>query len=97
MLATDGDFVKAAFFRVLASRDKAADLSMLMTDRGAGPGRRFDVDPQDLAGIHGSPFAYWLSESTRALYSSIPPFKSPDRTVKIGLQTSNDYRFLRLG
>jgi hypothetical protein len=55
----------------------------------------FQVESASLAQVPGSPFAYWVSERVRRLFAELPPFEGQGRTVKVGLQTSDDARFVR--
>jgi hypothetical protein len=45
--------------------------------------------------IVGSPFAYWLPESTLSLIKELPPLEGNYGEVKVGLQTGDDFRYLR--
>ena len=44
----------------------------------------------------GSPFAYWVSERVRGLFTELPPFEGEGRTACLGASSKNDFRFLRL-
>lgn len=56
----------------------------------------FEHDPAALAAVPGSPFAYWLTDALRTTYQSHLPFEAKDRTVKQGLSTADDFRFVRV-
>jgi hypothetical protein len=56
----------------------------------------FEVTPDSLYRIPGSPFAYWVSNSIRNLFRDLPSFQSDHLMAKAGLTTSDDFRFLRL-
>jgi len=56
----------------------------------------FECDPKQFSRVPGSPFAYWVSESIRALFSSLRALKSQNVLVRLGASTKNDFRFLRL-
>jgi len=45
--------------------------------------------------VPGSPFAYWVSERIRRLFTELPAFEGDGRAVRVGLQTSDDFRFVR--
>ncbi|MFB6287139.1 MAG: hypothetical protein ABEK03_11265, partial [Candidatus Bipolaricaulia bacterium] len=53
------------------------------------------VDPSSFEQVPGSPFAYWVSERIRRLFTELPPFESEGRTAKQGLATADDFRFVR--
>ncbi len=55
----------------------------------------FTVSPASFGLVPGSPFAYWVDDSVRHLFQTFPPFESDGRTAKVGLQTSDDFRFVR--
>lgn len=42
-----------------------------------------------------TPFCYWVSGRIRRLFKELPPFESDGRTVKQGLATADDFRFVR--
>ena len=54
------------------------------------------VDPASFSQIPGSPFAYWVSEHIRHIFREFPAFQTEGRTVKQGLATADDFRFVRL-
>lgn len=54
------------------------------------------LDPAAFRLIPGSPFAYWIDEAALRLFEFLPPFEDEVEAAKVGLQTSDDFRFLRL-
>jgi hypothetical protein len=56
----------------------------------------FDREPKAFASVPGSPFAYWVSEEVRGVFERCHTFASNDRSALVGLQTSDDFRFVRL-
>lgn len=87
----------AIFLRLLASDDKGAELAAALAARrqGQDDARVFEVDPESFRQIPGAPFAYWVSERVRRLFRELPPFEGEGRTVKQGLATADDFRFVR--
>lgn len=79
------------FLRVLEQADKATALREAV-QQGSNS---FKVDPVSFAQVPGSPFAYWVSDRIRRLFKELPPFESEGRTVKQGLATADDFRFVR--
>lgn len=59
-------------------------------------GETFMVDPADFGQIPGSPFAYWVGESIRQLFKTLPPVESEGRIVRLGDHPDNQNRYLRL-
>lgn len=55
----------------------------------------FEVSPEAFQKVPGSPFAYWVSERIRQAFSDFASFQSDDRSAAVGLQTSDDFRFVR--
>ena len=78
-----------------AMRDAVAALRELEGVRERRPTNVFQLDASDFPLIPGSPFAYWVSESLRDAFRSFTRFEAEDRTVKQGLATADDYRFVR--
>lgn len=87
------------FLRLLQSDDKAAALAAAVDGLRAGQpqaGAVFEVAPESFEQVPGSPSAYWVSEFLRGLFRSIRKFEGSGRTVKQGLATADDFRFLRV-
>ncbi|MCC8401862.1 BREX-1 system adenine-specific DNA-methyltransferase PglX [Paraburkholderia sp. MMS20-SJTN17] len=85
------------FLRLLQDADKATALQQICRDFRAGRSttETFEVDVSVLKEVPGSPFAYWISANVRSVFKRIPPFEAQGRTARAGLQTSDDFRFLR--
>ncbi len=88
--------MKTVFLRVLEAENKARALHTAIRNREAALyHQRFEVDPKRFSLIPRSPFAYWVSDRLRQLFAELPPFEAEGRTTKVGLQTSDDFRFTR--
>jgi hypothetical protein len=89
---------EALFLRLLEDEDKGA--ALLETVRAVAarePDRRvFEVAPTSFEQVPGAPFAYWVSERARNCFQSSPAVESQGRSARIGLSTSDDWRFVRL-
>ena len=85
------------FLRLLWDSDKASELStMCHRFRTGHPDvRQFELSPESFESVPGRPFAYWVSEQVRQTFRQMPPFESCGRNARVGLQTSDDFRFLR--
>lgn len=46
-------------------------------------------------GIEGFPFAYWIPENVLEMIGKLPSLEGNFGTVKVGLQTGDDFRYLR--
>lgn len=80
--------------RALSDTDKGATLLNSIASC-IGP-RTFVSNPLDFSLLPGSPFAYWASPRLRQIFKELRPFESDVRSAKAGLQTSDDFRFVRL-
>lgn len=80
-------------FRLIRKMDKEGALLDLI--------QKFDspkcyiTRPEGFASIPNTPFSYWAGDRLRSLFAKLPPIESNDRTVRVGIQTSDDFRFLR--
>ena len=90
----------ALFFRLTETpnEDKGSALAAAVdaATRKDGDGELFAVDPRAFRQIPGSPFAYWTSEKAFSIFSKCPPAEGNPATIRLGLTTNNDFRFLRL-
>lgn len=87
------------FLRLLAEPDKGAALLDLCSrhraEGSAGHPLIFEVAPEAFDAVPGKPFAYWVSEAVRETFRRLRPFEGDGRTVRVGLQTGDDFRFVR--
>jgi hypothetical protein len=88
----------ACFFRLIAAAQKSSRLSEAVDAVNAGSLLRDVVYVADLASfgvVPGSPFSYWVSKTVRDLFRG----KTVDDhgyVVRLGMQTNDDFRLLRL-
>lgn len=89
---------RTAFFRVLEEpRDKQKVLlSAIRRSEDTTSLIHFESDPRLFSRVPGSPFAYWVSESLRAMFVDHPLFEQPDRYARRGSSTGDDVRRVRL-
>ena len=80
--------------RVVTERDKGA--ALLRATDGDDQRSTFICKPGEFADIPGSPFAYWSSGTVRGVFERFEPFESAERCVRVGLQTSDDFRLVCL-
>ena len=85
------------FIRLLADEDKGVALTDAIDalQNGEGSSAVFSIDPEKFSMVPGSPFAYWVSDRIRRLFLDLPPFEGEGRTIKQGLATADDFRFVR--
>lgn len=87
------------FLRLLADEQKAVSLKQCCDAIrcNAFESRVFETDPESFSALPGSPFAYWIEERVRDCFRHHDQFEADGRTAKAGLQSSDNFRFLRLG
>ncbi|MFZ4701093.1 MAG: Eco57I restriction-modification methylase domain-containing protein, partial [Candidatus Methylumidiphilus sp.] len=92
-----GTAASGLFLRLLAEDDKANALCQTVQAvcGGTSDCRVFEVIPEAFREIPGTPWAYWVSEKIRRLFSHLSPFEIDGRTAKQGLATADDFRFVR--
>lgn len=56
----------------------------------------FEVNPASFSAVPGAPFAYWTSDQVRRLFEELPSMESAGRVARRGVNTNDDFRFLRL-
>jgi hypothetical protein len=88
---------RATFVRLLKDTDRPEALAhAVASDRRGGTDRRVHrVRLVDFDAVPGSPLAYWLAPSIRRLFTELPPLEGNGAEVRVGLQTGDDFRFVR--
>ena len=91
--------MRTLFFRLLKHEDKADGLSEALDGVRQGHARNsvvHAVDPASFQQVPGAPFAYWVSERIRRLFTELPQFESQGREVRVGDHPGDGFRYLRL-
>jgi len=85
------------FLRLLADADKGTGLSTACARlrQGETDPRLFEVAPEAFDAVPGKPFAYWVSDGLRRIFTQKDPFEYDGRTACGGMKTQADERFLR--
>jgi Eco57I restriction-modification methylase len=88
---------RAVFARILKEPDRAGSLAEAVAASRAGKPdpRIFRVALVDFEAVPGSPVAYWMSPPVRRLFTSFAPLEGNGAEVRVGLQTGDDFRFVR--
>jgi hypothetical protein len=88
---------EAVFLRLLKDTDRPAALAGAIAEacEGKNSQRVYPVALRELEEMPGSPFAYWVAPSIRALFHQLPPLDGNGAEIRVGLQTSDDFRFIR--
>jgi hypothetical protein len=88
---------RATFIRLLKDTDRPTALGTAIADERGGlkNSRAYRVTSAEFDAIPGSPIAYWMAPSVRRLFAKYDSMKDSGFRVRVGLQTSNDARFVR--
>lgn len=86
------------FLRILNDKDKVSALQEVSFSVRSGgcDARVFELHPQTFTKVPGAPFAYWITQRTRSLFTRLGRFGSEGRTAQHGCSTKDDTRFVRL-
>lgn len=91
--------METVFFRLLQADDKAAALAdataALRDGRPTNPVVHV-VNPASFRQVPGSPFAYWVSERIRRLFTELNPFHSGSGEVLSTNPLNADFRYARV-
>jgi hypothetical protein len=99
-----GGMPMTTFFRVLESpvENKSSDLIKAigaLHDAGRRDGgfesTVFECNTATFAVVPGTPFAYWVSEDARAIFTRYQRLEGAGREIKQGIATRDDFRFVR--
>ena len=84
-------------FRLLDAESPAGPLAeaVRQVNTGQTGAAVFTLDPVSFKQVPNAPFAYWVEEKVRRLFKDLPAFESANRTARVGLQTGDDFRFVR--
>ena len=86
------------FLCVLAARDKAYALGSLAAHlrRGEPASCCYLVEPESFEALPTAPFTYWATKRQLTLGHCFKPFEPLHGSVRVGVQTDDDMRFVRL-
>lgn len=89
---------KSVFFRHLVSNQKNIDLKASIDSLRANnvDAQTFEIYPRQFSLFSDSPYIYWIDESVAAKLASLVSIEPAACEIKVGLQTGDDFRFLRL-
>ena len=89
----------ALFFRILQpfpdEKGEALRQAVVSFKHGQPNAVTVQVDPIEFSAISGTRFAYWFSKKLLKKFTEFEAFESTTRIVRVGLQASDDFRFLR--
>jgi hypothetical protein len=78
-----------------SSKSEALLTSVRAINEGRATAALFAVDSASFNEVPNAPFSYAIEERVRKLFKELPPFENAERTARVGLQTSDDFRFVR--
>lgn len=84
------------YYRLLTSKSKRADLLRLVKNIGLEDKSFFGVNQNKYLYVNGAPFVYWISLPVLEKLSSFQSIEPTKASIRVGLQTGSDFRFLRL-
>ncbi len=80
--------------KALGEEDKQCVLAEAILHRSDS--RKFVSDPKSFRAIPTSPFAYWATPAIRNIFQTLPTIEGEGREIRVGGQTGDDFRYLRL-
>ena len=88
----------STFLRLLSenAKDDALKATCNRLRLGENDPRSFEVAPISFDSVPGKPFAYWAGAAVLSAFINIPACEGNGRASRVGLQTSDDFRFVRL-
>jgi hypothetical protein len=84
---------EARFLRLVAAGDRARRLGELVAERAAED--VFFRSPQSFDALPSAPLAYWVGPHVVERLASFPGFEPSHGVVRVGLQTGDDFQFVR--
>lgn len=78
------------------NRPEALRNAVLANQKGKPDSRVFRIPIDEFAAIPGGRMAYWMGHSISRLFKDFPPIEGSGAEVRVGLQTGDDFRFVRL-
>lgn len=86
----------SVFFRLLKDDVDAKGEKLMEAIQNAESEKRFDVQLDSFPLVPNTPFSYWVSDRIRNKFKEFPEFEGNGGTVKQGLATADDFRFVRV-
>lgn len=88
----------ATVIRLLKEQDRPNALLAAAENaqKGSNDSRVFHVSGDELAEVPGAPLAYWIDPALRRLFVDLPQIEGIEASARVGLQTGEDFRFVRL-
>ena len=86
------------FIRLLTDQEKESTLleEISKLNIGGKGSKTFLIEQSQLLALNGSPFVYWINSHIASTLSSFKELDPEAASIRVGLQTGADFRFLRL-
>ncbi len=84
-------------FRLLDAESPAGPLAEAVRQMGVGeaPKSVYLIDAESFGEVPNAPFAYWIEDKIRKIFSETPKLESASRAARQGLVTGDNTRYLR--
>ena len=85
------------FLRLLTEKHKESALvtACQSVRQGHSEPCHFELTAESFDAVPGKPFAYWVSDAVRNVFTALSSLEAGERTARQGLTTAEDFRFLR--
>ena len=89
---------RGVYIRLLKDVMRSAALADAVSAErdGRRDSRVYRVTSGEFALVPGRPISYWMGDAIRKLFATYPTIESSAADVRVGLQTGDNFRFLRL-
>ncbi|MEZ6937336.1 hypothetical protein ACB035_02025 [Aeromonas sp. S12(2024)] len=85
------------FLRLLTEQNKENALvtACQSVRKGHSDSSHFELSAESFDAVPGKPFAYWVSDAVRNVFTEQSSLEAAERTARQGLATAEDFRFVR--
>ena len=85
------------FLRLLTEQNKENALvtACQSVRKGHSDSSHFELTAESFDAVPGKPFAYWVSDAVRNVFTEQSSLEAGERTARQGLATAEDFRFVR--
>ncbi|WP_421329447.1 hypothetical protein [Aeromonas veronii] len=85
------------FLRLLTEQNKERALATACERLRQGDSNscHFELHAESFDAVPGKPFAYWVSDAVRNVFTELSSLEAGERTARQGLATAEDFRFVR--
>ncbi|MBJ6799740.1 BREX-1 system adenine-specific DNA-methyltransferase PglX [Geomonas propionica] len=91
--SSESDFIRAL---LEDNKDDVLKAEVESIRQGQASERVFLIAPEEFSRLKGSPYAYWVMDETIQTLGDFPQLEGNKASIRVGLQTGEDNRHLRL-